>query len=259
MMTTISNSMVLTKKNTFDRFTVLKKLLPSTVYLVLLVSVMACKENTNVAHQSDSSSVAQPVFKRLSSSHSGVTFKNVVDENIGNFFDVFAYVYNGGGVGIGDINNDGLADIYFTGNEVPNKLYLNEGGLKFRDITQSAGVSGNGRWNNGVTMVDINSDGLLDIYVCKGGWHETDTQRKNLLFVNQGDLTFREQAAEYGLDESGYSIHASFFDMDNDHDLDAYVTCRPDSFDLPLSEMVRQKVLSPAVSRHKLYKNENGK
>jgi hypothetical protein len=200
-----------------------------------------------------------PVFKKISSSRSGVTFKNVVDENIHNYFDLFAYVYNGGGVAIGDINNDGLSDIYFSGNEIPNKLYLNEGNLKFKDVTASAGVGGNGRWNNGVTMVDINSDGLLDIYVCKGGWHDTEEQRKNLLYINQGDLTFKEQAKEYGLDESSYSIHASFFDMDNDNDLDVYVTCRPDSFDLPLTEMVRQKKLTPTLSRHKLYKNENGK
>ena len=182
-----------------------------------------------------------------------------MDENIGNFFDVFAYVYNGGGVGIGDINNDGLSDIYFTSNEGSNKLYLNEGNLKFKDITQTAGVGGNGKWNNGVTMTDINNDGLLDIYVCKGGWQETAEQRKNLLFINQGDLTFKEQATEYGLDEPGYSIHASFFDMDNDNDLDLYVTNRPDSFDLPLTQMVRQKKLSPQKSRDKLFVNEKGK
>ena len=199
------------------------------------------------------------VFKRVPSTRSNVTFRNIVDENIRNYFDNFAYVYNGGGVAIGDINNDELPDIYFTGNEVPNRLYVNEGNLRFRDITESAGVAGNGRWNNGVTMVDINNDGLLDIYVCKGGWHETDEQRKNLLFVNQGDLTFKEKAKEFGLDETGYSIHASFFDMDNDNDLDAYITCRPDSFDLPLTEMVRQKTLSPAISRHKLYRNDEGK
>ena len=200
-----------------------------------------------------------PVFKRVGSAQSGVTFKNTVDENINNFFDFFAYVYNGGGVGIGDVNNDGLSDIYFTGNEVPNRLYLNEGNLKFKDVTASAGVGGNGKWNNGVTMVDINKDGHLDIYVCKGGWRETEVQRKNLLFVNQGDLTFKEQAKEFGLDEAGYSIHASFFDMDNDNDLDLYITNRPDSFDLPLTEMVRQKKLSPTASRDKLFLNENGK
>ena len=201
----------------------------------------------------------EPVFKRVESQRSGITFQNTVNENIDNFFDVFAYVYNGGGVGIGDINNDGLSDIYFTGNEVENKLYLNQGNLKFKDITESAGVGGNGKWNNGVTMTDINNDGLLDIYVCKGGWQETDEQRKNLLFINQGDLTFKEQAAQYGLDERGYSIHASFFDMDNDNDLDLYVTNRPDSFDLPLTQMVRQKKLAPQQSRDKLYVNENGK
>jgi len=203
--------------------------------------------------------VEEAVFKRVTSSHSGVTFQNKVEETYENFFDVFAYVYNGGGVGIGDINNDGLSDIYFTGNEVPNKLYLNQGNLKFKDITKTAGVEGNGKWNNGVTMTDINNDGLLDIYVCKGGWQDTEEQRKNLLFVNQGNLTFKEQAHEYGLDESGYSIHASFFDMDNDNDLDVYITNRPDSFDLPLTEMVRQKKLSPSQSRDKLYINEKGK
>lgn len=210
------------------------------------------KEETATASQ-------PPVFKQIMSSHSGIMFKNTVEENINNYFDLFAYVYNGGGVAIGDINNDGYSDLYFTGNEVPNRLYLNEGNLKFKDITETAGVQGNGRWNNGVTMVDINSDGLLDIYVCKGGWHDSEAQRTNLLFVNQGDLTFKEQAKEYGLDERGYSIHASFFDMDNDNDLDVYITCRPDSFDLPLTEMVRQKKLSPTLSRDKLYKNENGK
>jgi hypothetical protein len=225
--------------------------------LPLLLLLFGCGGQTN----SDTvvEVVADPVFQLVPSGQTGITFQNTVDENYNNFFDVFAYVYNGGGVGIGDINNDGLADIYFTGNEVPNKLYLNEGNLKFRDITESAGVQGNGKWNNGVTMVDLNSDGLLDIYVCKGGWQETPEQRKNLLFINQGDLTFREEAKDYGLDESGYSIHASFFDMDNDNDLDVYITSRPDSFDLPLTQMLTQKKLSPTQSRDKLYINNNQK
>jgi hypothetical protein len=201
----------------------------------------------------------KPVFKSLSSAETGITFRNDLTEDYDTYFDLFAYVYNGGGVGIGDINNDGLPDVYFTGNEVKNRLYLNKGNLKFEDITVSAGVGGNGKWNNGVTMVDINADGLLDIYVCKGGWHDEPAQRKNLLFINQGDLTFQEQAAEFGLDEPGYSIHASFFDLDNDNDLDLYVTNRPDSFDLPLTEMVRQKKLSPTRSRDKLYINNNQK
>ena len=225
--------------------------------ILFLLIIGGCNTKPEVAATTEN--FTEPVFRRVMSSHSGVTFSNNVDENMNNYFDFFAYVYNGGGVGIGDINNDGLSDIFFTGNEVPNKLYLNQGGLKFKDISQSAGVEGNGRWNNGVTMADVNSDGLLDIYVCKGGWHDSEEQRTNLLYVNQGDLTFKEQAKEYGLDESGYSIHASFFDMDNDNDLDVYLTNRPDSFDLPLTEMIRQKTLSPSFSRDKLYKNENGK
>lgn len=227
--------------------------------ILLLFLLTSCGQSNDTSQTGGASEATRPVFNRVGSQRSGITFQNRVDENIDNFFDVFAYVYNGGGVGIGDINNDGLSDIYFTGNEVQNKLYLNEGNLKFKDITESAGVGGNGKWSNGVTMVDINNDGFLDIYVCKGGWQETDEQRKNLLFINQGDLTFKEQAAEYGLDEPGYSIHASFFDMDNDNDLDLYVTNRPDSFDLPLTQMVRQKKLTPQQSRDKLYVNENGK
>ena len=245
--------MILVIKDSLEqRCAMVKKIIQSTLFLFLAVLSISCQEKKEAAQKVDNATSAEPVFKRVDAAHSGVNFKNVVDENIGNFFDVFAYVYNGGGVGLGDINNDGLVDMYFTGNEVPNKLYLNEGNLKFKDITESAGVQGNGKWNNGVTMVDINNDGLLDIYVCKGGWHETDAQRKNILYINQGDLTFKDKANEYGLDESGYSIHASFFDLENDNDLDVYITNRPDSFDLPLTEMVRQKKLSPSQSSDKL-------
>jgi hypothetical protein len=233
-----------------------KQTLVLTIACTGIVASIMIGCNEKKAEKSTTVPTEKPVFKKVPSVHSGVTFKNMVDENINNYFDYFAYVYNGGGVAIGDINNDGLADIYLTGNEVPNKLYLNEGNLKFKDISESAGVAGNGRWNNGVTMCDVNQDGLMDIYVCKGGWHQPEESRRNLLYINQGDLTFKEQAKEFGLDESGYSLHASFFDMDNDNDLDLYVTNHPDSFDLPLTEMVRQKKLSPTNSRDKLFINE---
>ena len=226
------------------------------VIQIMLLVLLGCTSNEM---KQEAASTAEPVFKRISSDQSGITFKNFVDENINNFFDVFAYVYNGGGVGIGDVNNDGLSDIFFTGNEVPNKLYLNEGNLKFKDISSTAGIEGGDGWNNGVTLVDINGDGFLDIYVCRGGWHDEEEKRRNLLYINQQNLTFKEQSREYGLDEMGYSIHASFFDMDNDNDLDVYITNRPDSFDLPLSQMVNQKKLANALTRDKLYKNENGK
>ncbi|MGC3945801.1 MAG: VCBS repeat-containing protein [Chryseolinea sp.] len=227
--------------------------------LCLPLVIISCRKEAEMKPVAATSTSTEALFKKVESSHSGITFANRVDENINNYFDYFAYVYNGGGVGLADINNDGLTDVYFTGNEVANKLYLNQGSMKFKDITESAGVQGNGRWNNGVTMVDVNADGLVDIYVSKGGWHDKEADRKNLLYINQGDLTFREQAKDFGLDEAGYSIHASFFDMDNDNDLDAYITNRPDSFDLPLTEMIRQKRLSPTSSRDKLYRNDGGK
>src|SRR5690606_15871461 len=131
-------------------------------------------------------------------------------------------LYNGGGVAIGDINNDGLQDIYFTGNMVPNKLYLNLGNFKFNDITARAGVDGGRGFKTAVTLADVNGDGLLDIYVSKSALANKDL-RRNLLYINNGDLTFTERAAEYGLDDSGYSVQAYFFDMDGDGDLDVYV------------------------------------
>src|SRR5687768_12818073 len=132
---------------------------------ILVISLFACSDKKN-----EKVSSSEPaVFKKIPSSKSGITFNNSVDENFSkNNFDSFAYVYNGAGVAIGDINNDGLQDIYFTGNEVSNKLYLNLGGMKFKDITETSGVDGGKGWDNGVTIVDINNDGLLDIYVCRG-------------------------------------------------------------------------------------------
>lgn len=201
------------------------------------------------------------VFRKVNSTESGISFSNRIDENYErNYFDTFAYVYNGAGVATGDFNNDGLMDIYFTGNEVANKLYLNKGNMKFADISKSAGVEGTTGWDNGVSLIDINNDGWLDIYVCKGGsTKETEAERRNQLFINQGDLTFKDEAKQYGLDDAGYSIHASFFDMDNDNDLDMYLTSRPKDFYLGLSQMVAGKRNPPDDARDKLFRNDNGK
>ncbi|GAB2666442.1 VCBS repeat-containing protein [Flavihumibacter cheonanensis] len=220
--------------------------------LFALISLLiACNQN-----ETGKTSEAK-IFRKVPSSESGISFMNLVDENYHkNYFDSFAYVYNGAGVAVGDINNDSLPDIYFTGNEVPNKLYLNLGNLKFKDITTEAGVDGAEGWDNGVTMVDINNDGLMDIYVCKGGYRDTDASRKNLLYVNQGNLKFKEMAASYGIADSGYSQQALFFDMDNDNDLDLYIAARPDSFYLGLSQMVKGKRNPPDHSRNKLYRND---
>ncbi len=225
------------------------------IQICLLLSLAGCKETNTTSVETTS-----PVFRKVASSESGLSFVNAVDENYDkNYFDRFAYVYNGAGVAVGDINNDGLPDVYFTGNEVPNKLFLNEGQMKFKDITAMAGVDGGAGWDNGVTMVDINNDGLMDIYVCKGGFEDADSVRRNKLYVNQGNMVFKEQAAAYGLDDDGYSIQAAFFDMDNDNDLDLYLTSRPDSFYLGLSRMVSGKRNPPDKCRDKLFRNDGNK
>ena len=227
---------------------------------VIAVAVCLVSVHPGCRNKAVNDNDANPVFNKVSASQSGITFVNAVDENYKrNYFDTFAYVYNGAGVAAGDFNNDGLMDIYFAGNEVSNKLYLNEGKMKFKDITASAGVDGSKGWDNGVTLVDVNNDGFLDIYVCKGGFRDSDDERRNLLYVNQGNLTFKEEAKKYGLDDDGYSMHAAFFDMDNDNDLDMYLTSRPDSFYLGLSRMVSGKKNPPDKCRDKLFRNDDGK
>ncbi|MFT4023681.1 MAG: CRTAC1 family protein [Flavihumibacter sp.] len=168
-----------------------------------------------------------PLFKRLSAASSGIDFNNRIDETDSvNPLDL-EFLYNGGGVGVGDFNNDGLPDLYFTASTRANRLYLNRGELRFTDITQQASVTGEGQWSNGAAVVDINADGLDDIYVCTT-IKQPGSQRQNLLYVNQGpdaDGTprFREMAREYGLADTGYSVQAAFFDYDNDGDLDMYL------------------------------------
>ncbi len=161
-------------------------------------------------------------FQEIPSSDSGLTFSNDLTENENfNLID-YLYFYNGGGVAVGDINNDGLDDIYFSANQKPNQLYLNKGDFQFEDITDKAGVAAPGDWKTGVTMVDINADGLLDIYVCQLGDYK-GIEGKNQFYINNGDLTFTDRAEELGLDFKGFSTHAAFFDYDNDHDLDVYL------------------------------------
>jgi hypothetical protein len=159
------------------------------------------------------------LFTKLGEGRTGIDFKNIIQENEQANVLNYAYFYNGGGVAIGDINNDGLPDILFTGNMGPNRLYLNKGNFQFEDITEKSGIAAKQGWCTGATMVDINGDGLLDIYICRSGDIDP-AKRKNLLFINNGDLTFTERAEEYGLADEGYSTQAAFFDYDKDGDLD---------------------------------------
>ncbi len=164
----------------------------------------------------------QALFTLMNENETGIHFVN--DLPYTEEFNTYTYrnFYNGGGVALGDINNDGLVDIYFTGNIVDSKLYLNQGNWKFKDITESSGVTCPNVWSTGASMVDINGDGFLDIYVCKAG-KPGGTKRHNELFINNGNLTFTERSKEYGLDILGLSIHSAFFDYDKDGDLDCYI------------------------------------
>ena len=158
----------------------------------------------------------------LSPEKTGISFQNQLTEDEAHSIINYIYFYNGGGVSVGDINNDGLPDVYFVANQGYNKLYLNKGNLQFEDITEKANVGGSSDWNTGATMIDINNDGLLDIYVCAVSGL-LDFKGHNELFINNGDGTFSEKSAEYGLDFEGYSTQAYFFDFDKDDDLDVYI------------------------------------
>src|SRR5215204_6186296 len=162
------------------------------------------------------------LFSLLTPKETGINFINGINEDSAANVLGYEYFYNGGGVAIGDINNDGLPDIFFTANMEFNKLFLNEGNFHFKDISRSAKIGGKKSWATGVTMVDVNGDGWLDIYVCYSGKGDA-ASRKNELYINNHDLSFSEKAKEYGLHDEGCSTQAIFFDYDLDGDLDCYV------------------------------------
>jgi hypothetical protein len=196
----------------------------------------------------------EPIFTSVQSNFSGIGFSNVITSNDSTSVLDSEYLYNGGGVAVGDVNNDGLLDLYFTGNMVSSRLYVNKGNLKFEDVTEKAKV-GTTTWANGASMVDINQDGFTDIYVCVGGTRKTpEKDRADLLFINNGDGTFTESARQYGLADSGYGIHSSFFDYDRDGDLDMYLL--RNSFVNYHRNRSKPKVVNgEAASTDKLFRN----
>jgi enediyne biosynthesis protein E4 len=182
----------------------------------ILIFVFSCSQNKK-----------KTLFTQLSPNETNVHFQNNINPN--DTFNILDYLYffNGGGVAIGDINNDGLQDIYFTSNQGSNKLYLNKGNFQFEDITDKAGVQGSGNWKTGVTMADVNGDGLFDIYVCEVGEYKS-LHGRNELFINKGTdpngvIHFSEEARDYGLDVEGFNTQATFFDYDKDGDLDMFL------------------------------------
>ena len=233
--------------------------LPS-FFIFLVLSFSACqKEQPN-----DRPAVGDTLFTRIPPAYSGLNFSN--DLSYTEEFNPYTFrnFFNGGGVGIGDVNNDGLPDIYFCGNLTDNKLYLNQGDFKFTEIAQKAGVHCPDVWSSGVSMADINADGWLDIYVCKSGKPGSDN-RHNELFINNADpdadgqVTFTEKSKEYGIGDEGLSTHAAFFDYDLDGDLDCYLlnnSMRPvGNYDLRKS----QREIRDSLGGNKLYRNDGNK
>lgn len=205
------------------------------------------------------SSPEKKLFSRLESDETGIEFVNENHETEKSNILTYEYFYNGGGVALGDINNDGLLDVYFTSTLFENKLYLNKGDLTFEDITTTSGTSCGVGWKTGVSMVDINADGFLDIYVCRSASPDPQ-RRKNILLINNGNNTFTDKAQEYGLDDQSYSTQAAFFDFDHDNDLDAIMLNHSildisNSFNINLKN---SNTRYPDVG-NRFLKNENGK
>jgi hypothetical protein len=218
----------------------------SFLFIIIVFALSACQNNTS------------HLFTSLDKNKTGINFQNTFFDdgplNVANYI----YFYNGGGVAIGDINNDGLQDIFFTGNMVKNRLFLNKGNFKFEDITQKSGVAEKQGWCTGATMVDINGDGKLDIYVCRSADIHPQ-MRRNLLFINNGDLTFSEKAAEYGLADTGYSTQAAFFDYDKDGDLDCFIINHSvQKYTAALQDNLELRKQYNSAFADKLYRNDNG-
>jgi hypothetical protein len=221
--------------------------------VLLILTIFSCSKK------------AETVFTKLSSDDTGIQFSNRITENDTMNIVVFEYVYNGGGVAMGDFNNDNKVDVYFTGNQVASKLYLNQGTdkdneLKFTDVTTEAKVGGEGRWCNGVAVVDINNDNLLDIYI-SASVKKVASQRANILYVNQGVgrngiPSFKEMAADYGIADTTHTTNSAFFDYDNDGDLDLYVLVN-EMEDINIPNAYRQTLKDGTSKRtHRLYRND---
>ena len=200
----------------------MRNLFCKTLWIHRLITILVMVVTADSACKPKATDLKRPLFALVPAAQSGVHFSNTLTYNEEFNAYTFRNFYNGGGVAIGDINNDGLADLFFCSNQHSNKLYLNKGNFVFEDITEQAGVTSDSVWTTGVSMADVNGDGWLDIYICKSG-DIIGANRSNELYINNGDKTFSGKAKEYGLDNKGLSTHAVFFDYDNDGDLDCYL------------------------------------
>lgn len=216
------------------------------------------KDPSSETHQGEK----KAVFQRVSSAHSGLNFENNIQEDLNtleNLFN-FDYFYNGAGVGVEDLNNDGLLDVVFSGNQVDNRIFLNQGDLVFNDITATAGINQGKQWTNGIAFADVNGDGWMDIYFSQGGPYPR-LQRKNLLFINQKDGSFTEEAEKYGLADMGISTQSAFFDMDGDGDLDCIVMNENEYYGvdpIQLYDLIGQDPERQQFNSSHLYRNDSG-
>lgn len=235
------------------------------VRLAGFLMIVSCAA-PNISNEEDPGTPDLPLFTLLDSSLTGVGFVNVLEEREDWNILQYEYLFNGGGVAAGDINNDGLVDLYFVSNSGSDHLYLNKGGFKFDDVSTAAGIDEARGYKTGVAMADINGDGLLDIHVCRDALGDPEL-RRNLLYINNGDLTFTERAEQVGLDDPSYSTQAHFFDMDLDGDLDMYLINHPASMveanniKVMMSPSGKLEVVLPADLTYisdRLYRNDRG-
>jgi len=240
--------MIMSKKfnipNLIKNLNMIKK-----IYAVALLSMIL----------SGCSSKSDKLFTLLDEDDTGIDFRNMLREGDDMNVMNYSYFYNGAGVAVGDINNDGLQDLLFTGNMVKNRLFINKGNFEFEDITEKSGIASMQGWCTGATMADINGDGNLDIYICRSADINPD-RRKNLLFINNGNLTFTEKAEEYGLADHGYSTQSSFFDYDKDGDLDMFLINHSlQKYTTGVQENVQLRKEQNPDFANKLFRNDNGK
>lgn len=199
----------------------MNRLLSHAIFSLCLILILSCQSDESSNNiQND-----LPFFSELKTNKTGIDFVNALrdDPNTEDNVLSFQHYFNGAGVGIGDFNKDGLPDVFLAGNEVKNKLFINQGELKFEDITENAGINVGKFWSSGVSIVDINNDGWDDIYVCQSSMEKDKDKRANTLYINNKDLTFTESAKNFGLDDLNASTQAVFFDYDRDGDLDCYI------------------------------------
>lgn len=223
----------------------------------LIAAVSQAQSNVSYYNIENISGKPKKIFTRLQPSETGIHFQNTLTQTKQENIFVYKGFYKGGGVAIGDINNDGLQDIYFTGNQVPDKLYLNKGNLLFEDITDKAGILQEGGWSTHVTMVDVNNDGFKDIYVCKSLYDDKVHLRENELYINNGNTTFTESAELYGLNDNHRTTQANFFDFDRDGDLDVFIINQPKNSSI-LAPKRNEKTINP-YNNYRLLENKNGR